>query len=258
MQLLLALGGICELFAVTVTKPVETALRDSLHLSAVEVGWVGAVTLLGSLVSERLTAVFGKGLAPRRPLALAFVAYGAFSAASGLAWNLTSLLVFRTVMGFGSGVVICQVGAMLRERSGFPHRRRLAVSTLLAPPFGILASTLLGSAALSMFSDETAWRAVLLLGGVPLPVGLYAVARLPESPRWLAAHGRYAEADRIVRGVEESVLRKGFDLKDPQTKLQADPAPRVPAVLSKPYVRRVMACVMPVLMVFATYNLYFQ
>ncbi|BBD73410.1 hypothetical protein HS1genome_1799 [Sulfodiicoccus acidiphilus] len=32
--------------------------------------------------------------------------------------------------------------------------------------------------------------------------------RLTESPRWLEVHGRYEEADKITREIEERVMRE--------------------------------------------------
>jgi putative MFS transporter len=46
------------------------------------------------------------------------------------------------------------------------------------------------------------WQAIFLIGSVPCVVITVLVARLPESPRWLIAQGRLAEASAVVKEME--------------------------------------------------------
>ena len=49
------------------------------------------------------------------------------------------------------------------------------------------------------------WRWVVLIGALAAPVVVFLRRGLPESPRWLAKHGRLAEADRVLSGIEAKV-----------------------------------------------------
>ena len=49
------------------------------------------------------------------------------------------------------------------------------------------------------------WRWVVLIGALAAPVVVYLRLGLPESPRWLAKHGRLDEADRVFSGIEAKV-----------------------------------------------------
>ena len=49
------------------------------------------------------------------------------------------------------------------------------------------------------------WRWVVLIGAFAAPVVVFLRRGLPESPRWLAKHGRLAEADRVLSAIEAKV-----------------------------------------------------
>jgi MFS transporter, SP family, arabinose:H+ symporter len=53
------------------------------------------------------------------------------------------------------------------------------------------------------------WRLILGLGAVPAVVGLVLRARMPESPRWLMLHGRFADTSKALAmlGMEVSEQR---------------------------------------------------
>ena len=56
-----------------------------------------------------------------------------------------------------------------------------------------------------VLGPELGWRAGFLLGAV-LAVAILLVRRhVPESPRWLLAHGRGAEAERLVAAIERGI-----------------------------------------------------
>ena len=49
------------------------------------------------------------------------------------------------------------------------------------------------------FAPEVAWRAFLVITGLPVAYVWVIIRYLPESPRWIA---RYEDAERIVRWFE--------------------------------------------------------
>ena len=54
------------------------------------------------------------------------------------------------------------------------------------------------------------------IGGLIATIGVLARFHLPESPRWLALHGRLAEADAVVRRMEQGAAARGIALPPPQ------------------------------------------
>ena len=86
------------------------------------------------------------------------------------------------------------------------------------------------------------WRWLLILAAGGLGVWLLR-RRLPESPRWLAATGNTAEADRVVTAIERDVLPAGQPVPPPAPEVPPATAPRVAE--SRPagrYRRRTVLC----------------
>ena len=62
------------------------------------------------------------------------------------------------------------------------------------------------------------WRWVALIGAGGAIVAWWLRLGLPKSPRWLAQHGRHAEADRVARMIEARIeAETGRPLVPPQT-----------------------------------------
>jgi len=78
-------------------------------------------------------------------------------------------------------------------------------------------------AAISLLAIPHSWfgiaglRYVALAGGAGALVVWFLRARLPESPRWLAAHGRYADALNLISKMESEAIREtGRKLPEPE------------------------------------------
>jgi sugar porter (SP) family MFS transporter len=54
-------------------------------------------------------------------------------------------------------------------------------------------------------ASEHAWRLMFGLGAVPAIFFLFLVVTVPESPRWLMAHGRPKEADAVLKSYTDEV-----------------------------------------------------
>ena len=84
------------------------------------------------------------------------------------------------------------------ELSSAKGRGRFVPLFELVFPAGILAASVLGLWLVPSFG----WQSMFIVGAIPSVLVLFLQRLLPESPRWLAARGRYAEAEAALRVVE--------------------------------------------------------
>jgi putative MFS transporter len=82
-------------------------------------------------------------------------------------------------------------------------RGRFVLLFELVFPCGILAASVLGLWLVPRFG----WQSMFIVGAIPSVLVLFLQRLLPESPRWLAARGRYAEAEYALRVVETGTER---------------------------------------------------
>lgn len=161
------------------------------------------LAVVGSSIGGRLTSRFG-----RRPVihaaSLVFTVGALVMAvappmqgpdanaiAQSRATGLACLLIGRMVLGLAIGLSTASVPMYVAEACLPAERGKMVTSNALTIPVGqFIACVLAGVLA----DVPGGWRWMLGLGALPSALQLVAFTVLPESPRWLASHGRTAEA----------------------------------------------------------------
>jgi len=171
-----------------------TQAELSLFLSAIFVG--GAV---GAPVFGMLGDRFGRR--PTLQVALVVIAIGSLGAAASQ--HPATLIGFRFLSGLGIGACPPLIAAYMADV--MPPRWRGTLSCLCAGLafLGAPAIIFLMRAASPTLLAIEGWRWALGSGALVAFVAAGLLALLPESPRWLAAAGRFAEAEAALRRFAE-------------------------------------------------------
>ena len=116
------------------------------------------------------------------------------------------LVVWRFIAGIGIGVELVTIDAYISELVPPEARGRAfclnqVVMFLSVPICALLAWGLKGTSPLGL----DYWRVIILIGSAGALIVWFVRLGLPESPRWLARHGRGDEALRIVANLESQV-----------------------------------------------------
>jgi putative MFS transporter len=179
-------------------------LKPYFQLNAYQVGWVSAIAFIGAAVG---LVVFGD-LSDRFGRRVIFVINLVFfvfaSIAAAFADGFWQLMVVRFLIGVAVGMDIPTSHSFLAEVAPDARRGRVAGSLpnmmWLA---GAIVSVVLALVLGPVFGDET-WRWLFGLAAIPAVLVLVLRHILPESPRWLLAHGREYQARQIFSLLELS------------------------------------------------------
>jgi putative MFS transporter len=168
---------------------------------------------------------------------IVLTAIGSFGDAA--AGSLTVLIVFRFITGMGVGADLNLVSTYIGELAPAALRGRISVTTFLV---GIIGQAVTPFVALALIPGlHDGWRWLFIIGGVIALIALVARFELPESPRWLALHGRLDEADALVGEMERRAQARGETLEEPDpTDLDTRVGFPFRELLSAPYLRRVI------------------
>jgi putative MFS transporter len=204
------------LLAVTITV-IFAEFHIGMFNTGVLLSSTFAGQFVGSWVFGFLSEIYGRKIAFLSSMLL----YGALSIASALAWDFQSLVIIRTIQGLGLGGVLAPAVALFSEFMRADRRGTFAGIFQTTFQWGVLLAPAAGILFFQIFGKQIGWHAVFLFGGIPALIAIYGWFALPESPRWLADHGRVDEAEAVLRKLEA------------QAKHPLGPVERVPVAAPK-------------------------
>ncbi|MGW6397640.1 MFS transporter [Streptomyces sp. NPDC055134] len=162
---------------------------------AVTAGSVGM--LLGALVAGWLGDRIGR--VRTVALGVAVTALGSLAVAFSNGIELFSL--FRFVQGLGIGGVVPVAATYINEIARSDKRGRFVLIYEMIFPAGLAAATLVAVWVVPNFG----WRAMFVIGALPVLLAAALPKHVAESPRWLLSQGRTEEAERAIARIEEEV-----------------------------------------------------
>jgi len=211
---LLGFGMFFELYDLLFTAYVAPSLVKSGVLTARTAGLFGttgvasfiAALFTGLFIGTILCGFLADRYGRRAIFTWSLLWYSAANIMVALQTDAFGLNLWRLVSGIGLGVEIVTIGAYLSELAPKGMRGRAfavnqAIGFVCVPVASFLAYVLVPAAP---FGIE-GWRWVVLIGALAAPVVVFLRRGLPESPRWLAKHGRLDEADRVLSSIEAKV-----------------------------------------------------
>lgn len=201
-----AMGGFLFGFDTAVINGAVLALRDEFEASSLVIGLSVSLALLGSAAGAFVVGPLADRIGRVRCMILASVLFTVSAIGSGLPFSIYDFIFWRLLGGFGVGAASVIAPAYIAECSPAAMRGRLGSLQQLAIVVGIFAAllgnygivSLAGSANLPLWFGFEAWRWMFWAEVLPaLMYGVFALL-IPESPRFLVAQGRHAEARAVL------------------------------------------------------------
>jgi MFS family permease len=204
-------GTLLDGFAIFILGVAMPLVIAVFHLTPDVVGLIGASLVLG--------AVFGAGLGGpiadrfgRKPLMLAdMIIICGGAAASALANGPTMLFIGQFLVGVGIGIDFPVSSSYVSEVLPRRNRARFMVATIACQSLGMLVAAAITLVLLKTVDSVQNWRLFLASEGVIALLFFLLRLSAPDSPHWLMARGRFAEAAqafiRIMPERREAVLQ---------------------------------------------------
>lgn len=166
-------------------------LRRDRHFTLTDISHVTSAGFLGMFIGAVIAGRTADRLGRQRSLRYSVFWFSLFSLATAAVSDPAGLMAMRFLTGFGLSAMTVVAISYLSETMPAAERGRAQASALAVGLLGIPAAAFLARAIIPL-ADE-AWRGIFVFGGAGLFL-LPALARLPESPRWLLRRGRVQQA----------------------------------------------------------------
>ncbi len=206
----LGITWILDGLEVTLVGSLSGALQASpaLRLSDAQIGASASLYLAGAVGGAVLFGWLTDRLGRKRLFTVTLGLYLLATAATAVSWDFPSFALFRCLTGAGIGGEYIAINSAIQELT--PARYRGRTDLIVSGSFWLGAALGAGGAVTvlrpGVLPVDLGWRFAFGIGAA-LGLGILPLRRfVPESPRWLMIHGRLAEADRILAGIEADIV----------------------------------------------------
>ena len=219
-----AIGGFLFGFDSGVINGAVDALGHAFGTRAGTTGFAVASVLLGCAVGAFVAGTVADRHGRRPTMLLNAVLFLISAVASGLADSAAVFIASRLVGGLAIGAASVLAPMYISEVAPSHMRGRLGSLQQMAIVLGLFGAflsndilvRLAGGAGATLWLGAPAWRWMFWMEAVPSVAFLAGVLLIPESPRFLVAHGRRndargifarigGDAEALVRQIEQSL-----------------------------------------------------
>jgi MFS transporter, putative metabolite:H+ symporter len=180
-------------------------------LAPAEVGLIISAGYIGQLIGAVFFGALAERIGRLRTLLITIMVFVAMDVSCLFAWSAMSMMLFRFVQGIGTGGEVPVASAYINEFIGAKKRGRFFLLYEVIFPVGLMFAGMAGFFLVPIYG----WKAMFVVGLIPSVLTIPLRWLMPESPRWLASKGRMAEADAVVKKLEDDATKHGQVLPAP-------------------------------------------
>ncbi|KAI0427744.1 hexose carrier protein [Xylaria sp. FL1042] len=162
---------------------------------------VTSIYTIGCFLGAVLAFSIGEKLGRRKTIIIGTIIMTIGAILQTSSFSVPHMIVARIVTGIGNGINTATAPVWQTETSKVHNRGKLVLLEMAMNIFGFMLSNWVNG--LSYVGGPIGWRLPLAIQLLFCAVLLSTVPWLPESPRWLLAHGRQDEASLILADLED-------------------------------------------------------
>jgi len=208
---LIALDGF-DFFIIGIALPF---LEKDFNLTSPQIGAIAVAAIVGSLIGSLTLGAITDKIGRQKMLLVDIILFVISSAGTALAWNVTSLIFFRFLVGVAIGADYPISVAYITENVPSRLRGKMVIGAFAFQGFGALFGALTGIAVISGLTNffpnsdfiitQYSWRLMLGIGLIlSILVGFLRLQFLLESPVYYIAKEDYKNAELAARELLES------------------------------------------------------
>ena len=160
-----------------------------------------SLTFVGMTIGSLITGFVGDKMGRRFTYQINLLVFGLASLAAAFAQDMNQLIICRFVQGLGLGAEIVVGYSTMTEFVPPATRGRWLAFMAFIVVAGFPVTAILGYLIIPAYG----WRPMFVIAGIGSLIVWYLRKNLPESPRWLEAQGRDAEAEALMTTIEKEV-----------------------------------------------------
>ncbi|MGX1884961.1 MFS transporter [Streptomyces sp. NPDC055287] len=176
-------------------------LMKEWHLTTGQATFAVTSASIGMLLGALAAGWLGDRIGRVRTVALGVAVTGLASLAVAFSGGIEMFSLFRFVQGLGIGGVVPVAATYINEIARSDKRGRFVLLYEMIFPAGLAAATLVAV----WVVPNLGWRAMFVIGTLPVLIAAALPRHVEESPRWLLARGRTQEAEAAITRIEAQV-----------------------------------------------------
>jgi len=207
-----AIGGFLFGYDTAVISGAILFVRKQFALGSVQTEIAVSIVLAGALAGTAAGGFLGDRFGRRPTLIMTAVVYGIFALTTGLATGPVVFIISRLCVGAAVGISSMLVPLYIAELAPEEIRGALVTLNQLAISTGVVVAYYVDY----LLAGSGNWRWMFMSAVVPSIILLAGLMFLPETPRWLAAHGDFATAATVLGRIEgpDKAARDLEELRD--------------------------------------------
>ncbi|HBY55863.1 MAG TPA: MFS transporter, partial [Coxiellaceae bacterium] len=190
-----ALGGLLFGYDTGIIASALVYIKGDLQLTPIGEAWVVSGIILGAAIGAIGSGFLSDKVGRKKVVFIEAVIFTAGSLGCALSITATQLILFRFVLGLAVGGASALVPLYLSEMAPKEIRGALSALNQVMIITGIVMASIIGYI---LTSSADGWRIMLGLGVVPSIIMALGALMIPESPRWLIAKNKEAEARAVL------------------------------------------------------------
>lgn len=200
---------------------VVSTLMEEWSITAVQAGTIGSYALIGMMFGAFIFAPLADKIGRKKVILSCVILFSTFTGLIAFSNGPTEFAIYRFVAGLGLGGAFPVTVALVTEYA--PRKMKNRLVTLMLCGYGV--GGILASGLAIYLIPATGWKAMFLVGAIPLLAVPFIYKTLPESLGFLMAKDQKKKIGHLLSKIEPSYIPRDED----QLEIVLPPKKGIPA-----------------------------